>query len=58
MKVRLSLSPNITLRKGKTTKNSESEEKERGEVKKAMIAFLFFYIGLFGAFKLKEDCLT
>ena len=57
MKVRLSLSPNITIRKGKTTKNSESEEKERGEVKKAMIPFIF-YIGLFGAFKLKEDCLT
>jgi len=47
-----------SLRKEKKRKNIESEEKERGKVKKSNDCFhSFFFIGLFGALKCQKDCL-
>lgn len=55
MKVRFSLSSNITLRKEKMRKNNGSEEKERGEVQKSDDCTLsFFYIGLLELLKEKK----
>ena len=47
-----------SLRKVKKRKNIESEEKERGKVKKSNDCFhSFFFIALFGAPKHQKDCL-